>query len=45
MFVREYQLADCREVTRLFYDTVHNVNAKDYNISCWRRRAKTILWK
>lgn len=30
MVVREYQPADCKEIIRLFYDTVHSVNAKDY---------------
>ena len=25
-----YQLVDCKEVTELFYNTVHIVNAKDY---------------
>jgi len=30
MAVREYQPKDCKEIIRLFYDTVHNVNAKDY---------------
>lgn len=30
MFIREYQLSDCKELTELFYNTVHTVNAKDY---------------
>lgn len=30
MVVREYQPADCKEMIRLFYGTVHCVNAKDY---------------
>ncbi len=30
MFIREYQSSDCRELTELFYNTVHTVNAKDY---------------
>lgn len=30
MFVREYQTSDCIEITKLFYNTVHTVNAKDY---------------
>ena len=25
-----YQASDCKELTNLFYNTVHNVNAKDY---------------
>lgn len=30
MLFREYQASDCKEITELFYNTVHNVNAKDY---------------
>lgn len=30
MIIREYQPCDCQEITELFYDTVHTVNAKDY---------------
>ena len=30
MFIREYSPADCKEVTELFYRTVHSVNAADY---------------
>lgn len=30
MIIREYQSADCKELTELFYNTVHTVNAKDY---------------
>ena len=30
MIIREYQASDCRELTELFYNTVHTVNAKDY---------------
>lgn len=30
MFIREYQSADCKELTEIFYNTVHTVNAKDY---------------
>ncbi len=28
--IREYRPADCKELTELFYNTVHTVNAKDY---------------
>lgn len=28
--IREYQPSDCKELTELFYNTVHTVNAKDY---------------
>lgn len=30
MILRKYQSADCRELTELFYRTVHIINAKDY---------------
>ncbi|MDO4446071.1 MAG: GNAT family N-acetyltransferase [Bacillota bacterium] len=30
MFIRKYQPSDCKELTELFYHTVHTVNAKDY---------------
>ncbi|MDO4439088.1 MAG: GNAT family N-acetyltransferase [Eubacteriales bacterium] len=30
MYLRKYQPSDCKELTELFYNTVHSVNAKDY---------------
>ncbi len=30
MHIRPYQPADCPQLARLFYDTVHRVNARDY---------------
>lgn len=30
MFIREYQSSDCEKIIKLFYNTVHTVNAKDY---------------
>lgn len=30
MEIRKYQPSDCKELTELFYNTVHTVNAKDY---------------
>lgn len=30
MIIRQYQSRDCKEITELFYNTVHTVNAKDY---------------
>jgi len=30
MELRRYQPSDCKEVTELFYNTIHIVNAKDY---------------
>lgn len=31
MLIREYKPLDCKELAELFYNTVHSVNAKDYN--------------
>ncbi len=31
MILRKYLATDCEEMARLFYDTVHSVNAKDYS--------------
>ena len=30
MEIRRYKQSDCKELSELFYNTVHNVNAKDY---------------
>lgn len=30
MVIREYLSSDCKELTELFYNTVHTVNAKNY---------------
>ena len=31
MEIRKYETNDCEAITKLFYDTVHSVNAKDYS--------------
>lgn len=31
MIIRKYQSLDCKELTELFYHTVHIINAKDYS--------------
>ena len=31
MFIRKYEPSDLMELTKLFYNTVHTVNAKDYS--------------
>lgn len=31
MNLREYHSEDCAEIMQLFYDTIHSVNAADYN--------------
>lgn len=41
MLIREYQTSDCKEITELFYNTVHTVNANDYTkeqLSVWATR-------
>ena len=30
MKIRKYNPNDCKEIYKLFYDTVHFINAKDY---------------
>lgn len=38
MILREYRSTDCRELAKLFYDTVHTVNTADYTeeeVSAW----------
>ncbi|MGN1136480.1 MAG: GNAT family N-acetyltransferase [Oscillospiraceae bacterium] len=38
MTIREYEPSDCETLARLFYDTVHSVNIKDYTdeqVSAW----------
>lgn len=32
MELREYKPSDCVDIVKLFYDTVHSVNAKDYTV-------------
>lgn len=32
MIIRKYIASDCNNLANLFYDTVHNVNAKDYSV-------------
>ena len=31
MILRAYRPSDCEEAAKLFYETVHAVNARDYN--------------
>lgn len=30
LIIRKYDSSDCKQISRLFYETVHSVNAKDY---------------
>lgn len=41
MVIRNYKTAACAEITELFYNTFHIINAKDYNkiqINIWFTR-------
>lgn len=41
MIIRKYQPSDSQELARLFYDTVHTINARDYNqeqLNVWATR-------
>ena len=41
MIVRKYKETDCRETAALFYETVHNVNRRDYSrrqCEAWNER-------
>ncbi|BAU65415.1 GCN5-related N-acetyltransferase [Stanieria sp. NIES-3757] len=43
MIVREYQKSDLSEISRLFYNTVHQVNSRDYTkkqIAAWAGEIK-----
>jgi len=31
MKIRPYKTEDCEEMIKLYYETVHSVNARDYN--------------
>ncbi|MGN0610718.1 MAG: GNAT family N-acetyltransferase [Ruminiclostridium sp.] len=31
MLIRDYTASDCEKLAELFYQTVHNINSKDYN--------------
>ena len=31
MTIRQYEPTDCENLAKLFYDTVHTINAKDYS--------------
>lgn len=35
MIIRDYQPSDCKEITELFYNTVHTVNAKIIQKNNW----------
>lgn len=38
MIIRQYRQSDCKEITELFYDTIHAVNINDYTdkqINAW----------
>ena len=38
MQIRQYESADCKQLAELFYQTVHNINSKDYSeeqVNAW----------
>ncbi|MGL5823081.1 MAG: GNAT family N-acetyltransferase [Sarcina sp.] len=40
MIIREYKESDCKEITELFYNTVHTINSRDYSkkqLAVWAR--------
>ena len=45
MIIRQYKNEDCDTVAKLFYETVHSVNAKDYTaeqLSVWANNADSL---
>lgn len=45
MLIRQYKNEDCDTVSKLFYETVHSVNAKDYTaeqLSVWANNADSL---
>lgn len=45
MKIRRYKNEDCKTVSKLFYETVHSVNAKDYTaeqLSVWANNADSL---
>lgn len=45
MIIRQYKNEDCDTVAKLFYKTVHSVNAKDYTaeqLSAWANNADSL---
>lgn len=41
MILRNYEHKDCDEIYKLFYDTVHSINAKDYSknqLAVWAKK-------
>ncbi len=45
MTIRQYKNEDCDAVAKLFYETVHSVNAKDYTaeqLSAWTNNADSL---
>ncbi len=46
MNIRKYKNEDCDKVSKLFYDTVHSVNAKDYTdeqLSVWANNSDSLM--
>lgn len=48
MIIRQYKKEDCDLVSKLFYETVHSVNAKDYSseqLSAWAKNADSLKFR
>ena len=48
IYIRRYRSADCEQILKLFFETIHSVNLKDYNkkqIQVWASGEEDpILW-
>ena len=48
IYIRRYRSADCAQILKLFFETIHSVNLKDYNkkqIQVWASGEEDpILW-
>lgn len=45
--IRKYQESDCNTLIKLFYDTVHTINAKDYTneqLNAWTSNLDYVKW-
>lgn len=46
MIIKKYQQSDCAETFKLFYNTIHTVNAKDYTaeqLDAWVNQSMSML--
>ena len=48
MEIRKYMPCDCIHIAKLFYDTVHTINAKDYTkeqLNAWATGTVDLLFR